>query len=215
MVKKRGKEIIKKKIKFGKAEKIKCYCVKDIYKKSWDFIKSLQIYIWIIAILFIVTFFIGILFPSLFENYVLKVLQEIIKKTKDLGFLDMIRFIFVNNLQSAFLGLFFGMFFGIFPVVMSVINGYFIGFVINKSIAVSGAVVLWRLLPHGIFEIPAVIISLAMGLKLGSFIFFSHRKYWKEFFELLKKCALSFIFIVIPLLILAGIIESLLISLIS
>jgi len=47
-----------------------------------------------------------------------------------------------------------------------------------------GFLSLWRLLPHGIFELPAVFISLGMGLKIGMFIF------QKKKLELVEKCFL-------------------------
>jgi stage II sporulation protein M len=62
-------------------------------------------------------------------------------------------------------------FFAITPLVVLVVNGYVLGFVANKSVGSQGILVLWRLMPHGIFEIPAIIISIAVGIRLGMFLF--------------------------------------------
>lgn len=186
-----------------------------LFLDSKEFVKSLKIYLWIIIGLLAFSILMGILMPCLFEKEVLKLISQIMKKTSGLNSLELIKYIFMNNLQSSFVGLIAGVFFGVFPILSSIVNGYVIGFVINKTIAVSGVLIIWRLLPHGIFEIPAVVISLAMGLKLGTFIFFYHRKFWKELWQVFKKCLLAFIFIVIPLLIIAGIIEGLLIYLVG
>ena len=80
-------------------------------------------------------------------------------------------YIFLNNLQSSFFGLVLGVFFGIFPIITTIVNGYILGFVSIKVVSVEGIFVLWRLFPHGIFELPAVFISLGLGLKFGSFMF--------------------------------------------
>ncbi len=104
-----------------------------------------------------------------------------------------------------------GIFLGFVPLVVAVVNGYVLGFVASKTVAVEGWLILWRLLPHGIFEIPAVLISIALGLKLGSFLFTSKNKGWKEFWKWIKDVVRVFIFVIIPLLVIAGIIEGLLI----
>ena len=91
------------------------------------------------------------------------------------------------------------------------INGYVLGFVAYLVVNSDGILVLWRLFPHGIFELPAIFISLGLGLKVGTFIF------QKKKFESLKKYSLNslrvFLFIVLPLLIIASIIEGSLIYL--
>jgi len=43
------------------------------------------------------------------------------------------------------------------------------------SVGIEGYGILWRLVPHGIFELPAVFISLGLGIKLGTFIFREYR----------------------------------------
>jgi len=91
----------------------------------------------------------------------------------------------------------------------SIGNGYVVGFVLSKSVLDSGFSVIFNLFPHGIFELPAVFISLGMGLKLG-FTFFQNN--WKK--KILKNLLNSlrvFVLIVFPLLIIAAIIESILI----
>ena len=65
---------------------------------------------------------------------------------------------------------------------------------------------LWMLVPHGIFEIPAIIISFAIGIKFGAFIFCDDKL--KEFKFRLNNSLRVFFFIILPLLVLAAIIEA-------
>ena len=102
-----------------------------------------------------------------------------------------------------------GIFFGIFPLWFTLQNGYVLGFVSSISVGEAGIGSLWRIIPHGIFELPAIFISLGLGIKLGSFVFYKDSR--KKFNEFLKNSLRVFIFIVIPLLVLAGIIEGFLI----
>ena len=85
------------------------------------------------------------------------------------------------------------------------------GFVAEESVEAAGVLSLWRILPHGVFELTAVFISLGMGLKLGTFIFVGEKI--KSFKRFLYESINVFIFVVFPLLVLAAIIEGLLITL--
>ena len=148
----------------------------------------------------------GFIFPNFFEEQIMQLILELIEQTEGLGVFELIGFILSNNIKSSFIGMICGIFLGIVPVLVLIVNGYVLGFVANKTVAIEGPLVLWRLFPHGIFEIPAVMISIGMGLKLGSFIFY-RKKNTEEFKELLKNCLGVFIFIVVPLLIIAAVIE--------
>ncbi|HJX50295.1 MAG TPA: stage II sporulation protein M, partial [Candidatus Nanoarchaeia archaeon] len=69
--------------------------------------------------------------------------------------------------------------------------------------------VLLRLLPHGIFEFPAIILALATGIRLGLFWFSDNKK--KEFVKRVEGSLRVFLFVILPLLIIAAIIEGFLI----
>jgi stage II sporulation protein M len=106
-----------------------------------------------------------------------------------------------------------GIFFGVFPIITIIINGYILGYVALATTNAESFFSLWRILPHGIFELPAVFISLGLGLKLGTFIFHDDKiKSLKEFFVSSIKV---FLFIIVPLLIVAAVIEGALIFLIK
>ncbi len=185
------------------------------FRLSLDYLKTIKTYFWFSLLLFFGIGIFGYLFPVFFEEQILKMIAELLAKTESLGTLDLIRFIFINNLKSSFFALLFGIFFGILPFIVAIMNGYVLGFVANKTVGLEGWVVLWRLIPHGIFELPAVLISIGLGLKLGSFLFVSKKKSWKEFWRWLVDCFRVFIFVVIPLLVIAGIIEGILIVFLS
>jgi len=92
---------------------------------------------------------------------------------------------------------------------MIISNGFIPGFVAAITVKQEGIWSLWRLLPHGIFEMPAIFISFGMGIKLGTFIFEKEKK--KTFIEYFKKSMLVFFTIIVPLLVVAAIIETILI----
>ena len=103
----------------------------------------------------------------------------------------------------------FGIVLGIFSIITVIINGYLLGFVSARVVYAEGITSLWRLLPHGIFELPAVLISMGLGLKIGTFIFQKKKiKSLKEFFLSSFK---TFLFVILPLLVIAALIETTLI----
>jgi len=119
-------------------------------------------------------------------------------------------FILKNNFTSSFFGVLTGLLFGIIPLVITAVNGYVLGFVSVRTVEITGSgSVLLRLLPHGIFELPAVFISLGLGLRIGYALFLSRSK--AEFLSVFKDSFKALLFIVLPLLVLAALIESALI----
>jgi stage II sporulation protein M len=131
-------------------------------------------------------------------------------KTQGMSSFEMVSFIFFNNLGVGFMGLIYGFVLGIFPILSIFANGYVVGYVSSSAISSSGISSLLNLLPHGIFELPAIFISFGMGIKFGTFIFYKEKM--KNFTEFFANSLRVFIFVVLPLLVVAAIIEGILIS---
>lgn len=189
--------------------------LKKEYKKSWDYLKKSKNFIYIIIIIFFIFSLIGFFVPApdSLVSQILEFITELLKKTQGMSQTELIKFIFFNNLQSSFYGMIFGVLIGIFPLIAAIANGYLLGFVASISVENGGVIILWRLLPHGIFELPAIFISLGLGLKFGTFIF--QKRKLKSFKEYFLNSLRVFLLIVVPLLAMAGIIEGSLIFLIG
>jgi len=189
------------------------FSLKKEYKKSWNYLKESKKFIWIVIGLFLTFVLIGFFIPvpEIISKQILEFIKEILGKTESMSQGQLIKFIFLNNIQSSFLGMVFGVFLGIFPVISAIANGYLLGFVANFAIQDGGIFSLWRIFPHGIFELPAVFISFALGLRIGASLL--NRKKFRKFNENFISCLKVFVLIVIPLLIIAAIIEGTLIFL--
>ena len=148
--------------------------------------------------------------PENLREQIIKFIEELISQTEGMGQFEITKFIFLNNLQSSFTGMILGAFFGIFPLVIAIVNGYLLGFVSSASIQSEGIFIMWRLVPHGIFELPAIFISLGIGLKFGTFIFQKNKS--ESFRRYLWNSLQLFVLIIMPLLIAAAIIEGALIT---
>lgn len=186
---------------------------RDNYTQSWNYIKESKNFIYFITTLFVLFFLIGFFLPVpvAIAEQILRFIEDLLQKTQGMSQGGLIKFIFFNNIQGSFFGMVFGVVLGIFPIISIIANGYILGFVASRSVEMWGALILWRLFPHGIFEIPALFISLGLGLKLGSFIFQKNKI--KSFKKYLWNSLRVFIFVILPLLIVAAIIEGSLIFL--
>lgn len=184
----------------------KKFSFKEQYSRSWDYIKESRKFIYAVIIIFFVFTFVGFFIPApgYIYNQLTSYIKELALQASNLSGIQLILFIFFNNLKSSFFGIIFGIFFGIFPAFIALFNGYILGFVANESVRADGALVLLRLLPHGIFELSAIFISLGVGMRLGGLLFKKDKNLLKEnLFDALR----VFLLVVVPLLIAAAIIE--------
>ena len=186
---------------------------KGIYSGCWRYLKESRKYFLFVSIVFLLSVFLGFLFPVFFVDIIREFIEEILAKAGCMSFFQPFLFILQNNIITAFSGFILGIFLGVFPLVLTFLNGYVLGFVANLSVGSAGFTSLWSLFPHGIFELPALIISLGLGLKMASFIFAKNKE--KKFMYDLKNSLRVFLFIIVPLLIIAGLIETGLIVLLS
>lgn len=175
------------------------------YRLSWKYIRESEKFIYIGIGIFAFFTLVGLLFPIFFVDVILEFMKKLLEQTSEMGSFELMRFILLNNLQSSLFSIVFGFVFGIFPVISSLVNGYMLGFVSAAVISEESVLSLWRLLPHGIFELPAIFISIGMGMKFGTFVF--RKKKWESFKEYFWNSLRVFIFVVMPLLIIAAVIE--------
>lgn len=198
-----------------RSSKIKfSFSFREEYALCRQHIREAKPFIFFSVLLFALSAVVGFFFPIFFHDQILAFLEQLVSETDGLGIFQMIFFLFQNNATSAFFGMVFGVFFGIFPLFTSIFNGYLVGFVANKTVAADGFGVLWRLFPHGIFELPALFLSLGLGLQLSRFLFQKKNKL-SLLVDDLTGAFRVFLFVVLPLLLIAAIIEGTLIVLLG
>ncbi|MGP0587654.1 stage II sporulation protein M [Paenibacillus timonensis] len=87
--------------------------------------------------------------------------------------LNFFLFIFFNNAVKSIMVILLGAIFGIFPAFFLLMNGLALGFVVTAAAADGGDVmnlIVRGLLPHGIIEIPAILIAAGFGMQFGYLI---------------------------------------------
>ncbi len=177
----------------------------DNFLLGLRYMKKIKIFFFIAVILILLTFavgyfgLVGLFSTSLSKNiddYVTQSVAEIIEQTENLSSIELTLFIIDNNIKTAFFGIVSGIYLAVSPIIVVIFNGYILGFVaeraVNSPTNSEGIFVLWRLFPHGIFELPAILISIGLGIKLGLYPFYLREK-GKGFLSLLVSFITFFI----------------------
>ncbi|GEM_PF-809444 len=115
--------------------------------------------------------------------------------------------VFYNNIQSCLIAFLGGIVFSIIPIFIILFNGFFLGASI-KILSHQGSLFFLSIIPHIFFEIPALILSAALGMMLGQKVIYNkilHRTSEPiDFTELVR----IFILYVIPMVLIAAILEA-------
>lgn len=185
------------------------------YKDCFYYIGDSRGYIYFGILLFVIFLALAIFLPipPFLNQQIQEMLKGIILSFQGLNLFEIISFIFSNNLLIIFTGMVLGVLFGIFPFLSLIINGYVIGFVFKNVVGESGFFSLWKILPYGIFELMAVFIGLGLAMKLGMSFF--AKNFGSEF---LRRALISFrifVLVILPLLLVAAVIEGILIFFIA
>jgi len=179
-------------------------------EKDLSYLLGLKKFIFLITIILLATGVLGYFFiksdPESTKS-ILGVFEDLAQKTANLKSYELLILIFLNNGLKILAVAFLGILFGIAPIFFTALNGFLIGmvaFLIQENHSWN---TFWLgILPHGIFEIPALIIGSAIGLKLGFSFFKFIRKKGELKAELKRAFLFSFRFI-LPILLFAAFAE--------
>lgn len=152
------------------------------------------------VLVFILGMAAGIASPSRAEELVVAAFAELVSKLGELSTLELMLAIFLRNAAAVGITILLGAFFGIFPLIAAYVNGMLVGYVIFLS---PGDI--WKLVPHGIFELPAVFIGWGLGLWCGLWIFQAPR--WQTLKFRFRRSSLIYALFLLPLLAVAAVIE--------
>jgi len=190
----------------------------------WDSFKGQGKMILVATCLFILGAAVGFLYLSSDPELVISNLDRLLGNILKIGEameennrVYVMWLIFENNLKALFVIMFGGVIFGIIPLFGILFNGFIVGIVMALSFyqGKSLAFFLAAVIPHGILELPAIIVGSAFGLRTGfELIFPGAYSRWERLKENTKKQALALV-ILIPVLLIAAGIESMITPLIA
>jgi uncharacterized membrane protein SpoIIM required for sporulation len=146
----------------------------------------------------------GYLYPENFTGY-LDAFREFAGRFEGRSTLVLIAMIFLQNVSSAFLTFWLGTLLGLVPALGAFTNGILLGIILSVGIKGNIAVAMLTLLPHGIFELPAIFVAWGLGLWRGFWLFRKNKD--ETYRERARQSYRVFLTLVIPLLAVAAIIE--------
>lgn len=180
--------------------------------KDIEYIYSLRKYLITVAAIFILSLMTGLLVsiknPELSENY-LEMFKQSFGWIKTLPPLAVMLLIFLNNAFKSLLALVLGLGLGIIPFLFVAGNGIIIGMLGDTISRQHGtAFVVASLLPHGIIEIPMILISAGIGFRLGYVIYLSLKGLRIDIKTELRQGFRFYMRVILPLLFIAAVIET-------
>ncbi len=135
------------------------------------YLRSIRSYILLSVLLFAGSAILGFVAASRDPQLVAIYIEEIGSK---LGWIlglspfMMMGFIFLNNLFASTIAMLLGIGFGIVPALAAVLNGMVLGVIGYHAIETIGVTYLVAaILPHGIIELPTILICIGVGFRLG------------------------------------------------
>ncbi len=180
-------------------------------EKYKNYILSLKFYILIAILIFVFGIFYGYFTVQTAPHEIETVLEELRKLYEpvfEMSSLGQFLFVVLNNGVALTLILFSGVIFGFFPFLALLSNGAVLGIVAFLSQQnFSWSVFFLGTLPHGIIELPVLILAGAIGLRIGQTVF---QRIMKKGVSIKKELsdALEFFWkILLPLLALAAAVE--------
>lgn len=175
-------------------------------------IKSVRKEIIIVTLLFLSSLYLGYYVANLYPNLAYKVFDELLSQFKFVRVLPsplLFLFIFINNSIKILLTMLLGVMFGIIPLLFIIINGFMVGivfYVSNMKIGTWTTIML--IIPHGVIEIPALILGCSYGLWLGKMLIWKMRGKEVSIVDCIKHIINQYIKIIIPMLIVAALVET-------
>ncbi len=194
-------------------------------KEKWGAVtENIGKYIIFCALVFFAFFVLGIFFVHFYPELAKESFEELGETFSflfDLTPLQTGVFIFANNSIKVFLFMFLGLLFALPTVFFLAVNGWVLGYVSALAYPELGVWgVFHSLFWHGTFELAALFLGCALGVRLGV-LFYKEAKKSKDkkispfsSLELKKALSLSvnfFFYFILPLIFIAAVIETLLI----
>jgi stage II sporulation protein M len=145
-------------------------------KDDWAYLKSIRGYILLSVALFALTtimgYFAAELDPEMAASWTKEL--EMLKWIMNQPPILIMIIIFLKNLLSCTMAVLLGLGLGLVPLLVVTSNGFLLGIVSYGAIQKAGVLYLLAgILPHGIIELPTVLLSIAIGFRLGHQLIFT------------------------------------------
>ncbi len=181
-------------------------------REALEYIGSISVYILFAAVIFFGSIAAGYLYSKAEPEAVRLIVEEIVKEFgqfKDYSLAHLLLRIFAQNTLLGLVAMLLGLGFGILSLLFLAYNGVMIGLVIYEVEQKLGLrYIIAGLTPHGVIEVPTILICVAIGMRLGIEVINKLKgKSDASIRRELKKGMRIYIFWIVPLLFIAALVE--------
>jgi stage II sporulation protein M len=178
------------------------------------FERAIRPHLRVLTVLFAAGCAVGFLAPAPAREAVLTQLRALFLPYRQLPSGALFLFILRHNVTASLATLLAGVFYGLVPIVSIAGNGVALGMVCRQALRSQGpATLLAKIVPHGVFELPALILAASYGLWLGlPALGGAEGSGNQRLGERVRVALRGYAMIVLPLLVVAAAIEAFLIS---
>ena len=132
------------------------------------FDRTIKPYLLILALVFALSFLAGTIVPSSIRRQMAEMFQVVVGNYRGLAGGTLFFNILVQNVVASIFVLISGVIVGIIPIFAIGSNGFGLGVLYCQAAEVSGySKAALKILPYGVFEIPALLVAASYGLWLG------------------------------------------------
>lgn len=178
--------------------------MRKLFSEAARYVRTSRGYICLAGLVFIAGIIIGYSYPEHFSS-LMDSFRDIAERFRGKGRIHTIGMIFFRNLSSSLFSVFAGVLLGIPPLIAAFVNGAIAGIVVSAGMKLGALKLFGLLFPHGIFELPAMLISWGVGIRNGTFPFKKDQD--DSLGRRIESSLRVFAVFIIPLLIIAAIIE--------
>jgi len=143
------------------------------FKDDIAYLKSIRVFIGISVLIFAVTIVMGYFAAELNSDLATNMLKEfeILKWIAQLPSPLLMVVIFLKNLLSCVMSVLLGLGLGVVPLIVDTSNGFLLGVVLYNVLQKEGLLYfLAGVVPHGVIELPTVLMSIGIGFRLAYLI---------------------------------------------
>jgi len=135
-------------------------------KRRWahEGLSEAKYFIYLATGIFVAGIVIGAVRPEPFGPVYEAVGEALLNRFEGKGILLTIVLLFVQNATVAFASILLGLLLGFVPILSAAANGIVVGVLVSVAASSSELCELWKLLPHGLFELPAIFTAWGLGI---------------------------------------------------
>jgi stage II sporulation protein M len=172
--------------------------------------RAVKRYLLALALIFTAGFVSGVAAPVPVKKELSEAFRTLAEQYLDLSGGTLFLFILVNNVFASLLLLVSGVLLGVLPVLSVGFNGFVLGIFYRLTSGVEGyGKAALGVIPHGIFEIPALLVAASYGVWLGMAVLRRIRgKETEPLGRLLNHALERYFVVVFPLLVVAAAVET-------